>query len=61
MLAADGGDAEVVLERFRQAGIDLAALAQRLQDEGKESFSKSWRALLESIGGKSAQLGGAST
>ncbi len=61
VLSPDGGDAEVVLAQFRQAGIDLTALALRLQQEGKESFSKSWRALLESIDAKSTRLAGAST
>jgi transaldolase len=31
---ADGGDCEAVLARFRQAGIDLDALAAKLQSEG---------------------------
>lgn len=47
-----GGNSEQVLKEFEEAGIDLAALAQRLQDEGKESFDKSWRELLKTIGEK---------
>jgi transaldolase len=47
-----GGNSEQVLKEFEGAGIDLAALAQRLQDEGKESFDKSWRELLKTIGEK---------
>jgi transaldolase len=46
---ADGGDAEQVLARFGEAGIDVEALAARLQEEGKASFVKSWNDLLESI------------
>jgi transaldolase len=46
---ADGGNAELVLKEFEQAGIDVAALAARLQAEGKESFNKSWEELLKSI------------
>ena len=46
---ADGGDAEEVLAEFEAAGIDVDALAARLQEEGKEAFVKSWDELLESI------------
>ncbi len=46
------GAAEGALKEFEGAGIDLAALAQRLQDEGKESFNKSWGELLKTIGSK---------
>jgi transaldolase len=45
----DGGTAEQVLKEFEDAGIDVAALAARLQKEGKESFNKSWEELLKSI------------
>jgi transaldolase len=48
-LPADGGDAEQVLARFGEAGIDVDALATRLQDEGAEAFVKSWNELLKSI------------
>ncbi len=54
VMAADGGDAEAVLEAFRREGIDDAALASRLQVEGAEAFSKSWHALLTSIQNKSS-------
>lgn len=47
-----GAAAENQLKQFEEAGIDLAALAQRLQDEGKESFDKSWRELLKTIADK---------
>jgi transaldolase len=49
LVPADGGNAELVLKEFEQAGIDVAALAARLQEEGKESFNKSWEELLKSI------------
>ena len=55
LLPADGGNAEQVLKEFEAAGIDVAALAARLQVEGKESFNKSWEELLKSI---SSQRGG---
>jgi transaldolase len=51
-LAVDGGDCEAVLARFRAAGIDIDALAQRLQDEGAASFVKSWNDLMDLVGTK---------
>ncbi len=54
LLPADGGNAELVLEEFGDAGIDVTALAARLQEEGKQSFNKSWEDLLSSI---ATQLG----
>jgi transaldolase len=52
LMDPSGGTSEQVLKEFEGAGIDLAALAQRLQDEGKESFDKAWRELLETISSK---------
>jgi transaldolase len=49
LLPADGGNCELVLKEFADAGIDVAALAARLQEEGKQSFNKSWEELLKSI------------
>jgi transaldolase len=46
---ADGGDCDRVLAEFGDAGIDVAALAKRLQEEGKEAFAKSWDEMLNSI------------
>ena len=54
----DGGDAEAVIAEFHKLGIDDAALAQRLQQEGAESFQTSWDSLLSGIRRKSAQLSG---
>ena len=45
-MPADGGYADAVLEEFRREGVDDAALAERLQREGVESFATSWHALL---------------
>ncbi len=52
LLPKDGGNAEAVLQEFADAGIDVAALAARLQEEGKASFVKSWEELLGSIASK---------
>ena len=49
VLAVDGGDAETVIAEFRKLGIDDAALALRLQQEGADSFQKSWDSLLAGI------------
>ena len=58
LMAADGGNAELVLKQFADAGIDVAALAQRLQDEGKVAFVKSWEELMGSIERKSKVVAG---
>ncbi len=52
-MPADGGRAGEVLGEFGKAGIDVGALAARLQDEGAGSFVKSWNHLLEAIDSKS--------
>jgi transaldolase len=56
VMAKDGGDAEQVLARFATAGVDVDALAARLQVEGAESFVKSWKELMTRIADKSAAL-----
>jgi transaldolase len=53
---ADGGDCEAVLAGVRQQGIDLDALAARLQKEGAASFVASWHELLGVIASKTAAL-----
>jgi transaldolase len=52
VLAPDGGDCETVLASFTKAGIDITALAARLQDEGASSFVKSWSNLMTRIDSK---------
>ena len=59
ILPADGGDCEEVLAQFAKAGIDIDALAARLQDEGAKSFVQSWNDLMAVIASKSASLTGA--
>src|SRR6266851_4035120 len=49
ILAPDGGDCETVLAGFAKAGIDIDALAARLQDDGAASFVKSWNELMTCI------------
>ncbi len=55
-MAKDGGDTEQVLAAFAKAGVDVKALAARLQLEGAESFVKSWSELMKRIADKSAAL-----
>ena len=56
IMPADGGDCEEVLNRFAKAGVDVDSLAARLQDEGAESFVRSWNELLAVIASKSTAL-----
>jgi transaldolase len=56
ILPADGGDCELVLANFAKAGIDVEALAERLQDEGADSFVKSWNSLMSCVESKSAAI-----
>jgi transaldolase len=55
-MAKDGGDAEELLARFAHAGVDVGALATRLQREGAEAFVKSWRELMQRIADKREAL-----
>jgi len=60
ILTADGGDSEAVLARFSESGVDVEALAAKLQDEGAKSFVASWRELMDVIASKTAALDKAS-
>jgi len=50
-------DCEAVLAQFQEAGVDLAGLATRLQDEGAAAFVKSWNALMAVLKAKCDALG----
>ena len=56
LIAIDGGDADAVLAQITGVGVDIDALAARLQHDGAQSFVKSWQALLQRIAGKSIAL-----
>ncbi len=56
VLRPDGGDCEQVLAAFAKAGIDVDALAARLQKEGAASFVKYWNDLMACIDTKSAAM-----
>jgi transaldolase len=49
LLSPDGDDADEILAAFNEAGIDTDALAVKLQRDGAEAFSKSWRDMLETL------------
>ncbi len=51
-LTDDGGDSARVLAEFEQAGIDVAALAGKLQREGAAAFVQSWQQLMAEISRK---------
>jgi transaldolase len=56
-LSPDGGDSAEVLREFARSGVDLEALAARLQDEGAAAFVTSWKDLLSVIASKTAAAG----
>ena len=60
-MASDGGDADVVLAQITKAGIDIDALAAKLQRDGAQAFVKSWQQLLQRIHDKAGSLDPAST
>lgn len=49
ILPADGGNCEEVLSKFAEAGINIDRLAAQLQDEGAQSFVKSWNELMSVV------------
>ena len=60
LLTVTGGDSDEVLARFAAAGVDVHALAERLQAEGTTSFVSSWHDLMDVLAAKSAALANAS-
>jgi transaldolase len=55
-MPTDGGDSAHTLADFGAAGIDVDALALRLQHEGAEAFVKSWHSLMDRIREKGTAL-----
>jgi len=55
-LPADGGDCDEVLAAFGVAGVDVAALAAKLQVDGAASFVAAWNDLIGHIGSQSAAV-----
>ena len=55
-MPVDGGYAEQTLDEIRREGVDIDALAAKLQKEGGDSFAKSWRSLIGGLEEKIAKL-----
>ena len=58
-MPADGGDCDAVLARFADAGMDVAALAAKLQSDGAKSFVTAWNDLMSRVAAQSAALASA--
>jgi transaldolase len=56
LMRADGGDSAAVLGQFAAAGVDVAALATQLQEDGAKSFVSSWTGLMGVLASKSESL-----
>ena len=52
----DGGLCEPTIEEIRRQGVDIEALAVKLQKDGGESFAKSWHELIGGLEEKVARL-----
>ncbi len=61
VMATDGGDADDTLAKISAAGVDIDALAAKLQKDGAESFVKSWHHLLDGLNEKVKTLKSRST
>jgi transaldolase len=55
-MPADGGDSETTLAQFRAAGVDVDALAAKLQTDGAENFVDAWNDLMAHIDQQSSAL-----
>ena len=55
-IRADGGDSGAALAEFTRAGVDLTALAAKLQKDGADAFVASWDSLMGVIGSKATEL-----
>jgi len=55
-MSEDAAAAESLLARFAKAGVDVDALAHKLQVDGAKAFVDSWGELMQRIASKSAAL-----
>jgi transaldolase len=55
----DGGDADATVAKITAAGVDIDALALKLQQDGAQAFVKSWHQLLGRLSDKVGSLGAA--
>ena len=56
VMAVDGGDADATMAKISSAGVDIGALASKLQKDGAQAFVKSWQQLLQRIDEKTRAL-----
>jgi transaldolase len=59
VMPEDGGDADATVAKITAAGVDIDALALKLQQDGAQAFVKSWHQLLERLSDKVGSLGAA--
>jgi transaldolase len=59
-MPVDGGDSEATLAEFASAGVDLDALAEKLQSDGASNFVTAWKDLISHIEEQRTALTGAS-
>jgi transaldolase len=55
-MPTDGGSSDATLAEFTEAGVDVGALAAKLQSDGAKSFVDSWNDLMAHIDEQSAAL-----
>lgn len=56
LMPADGGGCDAMLGRFANAGVDVAALAAKLQHNGAKSFVDVWHDLMSRVSSQSMIL-----
>jgi len=56
VMPVDGGYAEQTLDEIRRQGVDIDALALKLQKDGGDSFAKSWNSLMGGLSEKVTKL-----
>jgi transaldolase len=56
VMPVDGGYAEQTLDEIRRQGVDIEALAIKLQKDGGDAFAKSWNSLIGGLGEKVTKL-----
>ena len=59
VMPEDGGDADATVAKISAAGVDIDALALKLQQDGAQAFVKSWHQLLQRLADKVGSLGAA--
>jgi transaldolase len=56
LVSTDGAAAELTLSEAAKCGVDLGAVAERLQVEGRDAFIKSWKDLIAVVEKKAGAL-----